>query len=801
MPGSNTYLTTIRGLVQGVGFRPFIYRLAHDFQLKGWVNNTNENVQVALNADPETLDEFIDHLRHLAPPAAQIDSIVTRQIAAEEFKDFRILDSESVSEAVTRVSPDIAVCEACLDDMKQQSTRIDYPFLNCTNCGPRFTIIRDLPYDRARTTMQAFEMCDSCRKEYEDVLDRRFHAQPTACRECGPAYSLRESRGVRHTETKGTQDIAASTAGLIDGGKIVSVKGLGGFFMACDARNEETVSRLRASKNREGKPFAVMFRDADTVREFCLLTPEEEAELISWRRPILILRNQPDPGDTGVSRDSSRLAASVSNGFPTTGVMLPYMPFHYLLFEKLKTPVIVLTSGNLSEVPIIIDNKLAERVLGPVSDAVLLYNREIHNRCDDSVAQVVNSQTRLLRRSRGFVPHPVIIPLEAEGIFAAGAELVNCFAMGKDRQAILSQHIGDLKNYETYEFYRETYGRFKKLFRLDPVLAAHDLHPDYLSTAFARDLELPLVPVQHHHAHIASVLAEHRLDEKVIGVSFDGTGLGDDGRIWGSEFLVCDLESYLRMAHLEYMPMPGGDKVTDEPWRMAVSFLYAVYGRKFLALDLPFLKSLDPDMLDGVVRALEKKLHCPLSSGAGRLFDAVSALLNICTFSSFHAEAPMRLESAIRPDKSSYPYTRLESAAHRDESSTRSARPEGGPSGGKKNNSGTQNICMGPAIEAMVGDLQKGVDRGLISARFHNTVARIITETVERISRESGLKKLVLSGGTFQNRVLSERVENDLRRKGFEVLVPLQLPTNDGGIALGQLAVAAKHRSLGLIGG
>ncbi len=783
MQREKTYLIVVWGLIQGVGFRPFIYRLANGFQLKGWVNNTNENVQIALNTDPETLEEFIAQIRLQAPPASNITSIEFRETEPEYFKDFRIIESESLSDAVTEVSPDIAVCEACLADMKQQPNRIDYPFLNCTNCGPRFTIIRDLPYDRAHTSMQEFEMCPSCRVEYDNVLDRRFHAQPTACADCGPVYSLVEGRGVRieagiHGEVgleagevdgpgkgpgQGKHDEGLEEpTGLIAEGKIVTIKGLGGFFMACDALNEDAVRRLRDSKHREGKPFAVMFRDAGSVREFCQLSPQEQEQLESWRRPIVILRNNPDTG--------MGLAPSVSNGFPTTGAMLPYMPVHYLLFEKLNTPAIVLTSGNLAEEPIIIDNAGALKMLGPVSDAVLHYNRQIHNRCDDSVAMLVNEHPRLIRRSRGYVPNPIGLDLDTEGIFAAGAELVNCFAMGKGQQGIMSQHIGDLKNFETYEFYRETYERFKRLFRLEPDLVAHDLHPDYLSTRFAKELGLPVVPVQHHHAHIASVLAEHKLDEKVIGVSFDGTGLGDDGIIWGSEFLVCDLEAYERITHLEYMPMPGGDRATYEPWRMAVSYLYPLYGRELTQLKLPFLGEIDSRSLEMVIQSIEKNINCPLSSGAGRFFDAVAALLGFCTVSQFHAEAPMRLEAGIMDgEEGIYPYT------------------AGEPLG------------TGPVIDAMVKDIGKGIDPGLISARFHNTASSIIFDTVKRISSYRGIKKIALSGGTFQNRYLSARIENQLRENGFDVFVPLQLPANDGGIALGQLAVAAKRRSLGLI--
>ncbi len=645
MEKQKTYLTTIEGLVQGVGFRPFVYRLAHNFGLKGWVNNTNENVQVCVNTDSHKLEAFVGEVQRQAPKASQIESIEYREVEWEEFEDFRILGSESLSDQVTDVSPDIAACEECLADMNLQSNRINYPFLNCTNCGPRFTIVQDLPYDRANTTMQIFEMCSSCREEYGNVIDRRFHAQPTACKDCGPEYSLVEFSDP--TGSTNQDDIIERTAGLIDEGKIVVVKGLGGFFMACDALNEKAVLRLRKSKHREGKPFAVMFKNLEKVTDFCIISETEGEFLNSWRRPIVITQNR--------HGSVCQLAPSVSNGFPTTGIIMPYMPLHYLLFERLKTSAIVMTSGNLSEEPILIDNETAVSVLGPVTDAVLHYNRDIQNRCDDSVGIVMNEQPRLLRRSRGFVPNPILLNLDTEGIFAAGAELVNCFAMGKGRKAVLSQHIGDLKNFETYAFYKETYERFKRLFRMKTDLVAHDLHPDYLSSRFAEELNLTAIPVQHHHAHIASVLAEHKLDEKVIGISFDGTGLGDDGNIWGSEFLICDLESYERISHLEYIPMPGGDRAAHEPWRMAVSYLYSVYGMELMNMNLPFLKRIKEGNLKLVLQSIEKNINCPLSSGAGRLFDAIAAILDLCSVSQFHAEAPMRLESVIHPgEKGSY---------------------------------------------------------------------------------------------------------------------------------------------------
>ena len=428
MSSLSTYLITITGLVQGVGFRPFVYRLARQFELNGWVNNTNVSVQVCVNAEEAAMQDFVREIHAKAPQASQIESVEVKKVEYQEFDDFRILQSENLSEAITEISPDIAVCDDCLADMKSQSNRIDYPFLNCTNCGPRFTIVRELPYDRHHTTMQAFEMCGSCRQEYENPEDRRFHAQPTACADCGPEYTLVKGED----RITGMGRILAEVVHLIDEGGIVSIKGLGGYFMACDAGNEVAVRRLRDSKHREGKPFAVMFGSLEQAGEYCHLSETELRQLTSWRRPVVILEQK------------QMLAPSVSNGFATTGAMLPYMPFHYLLFEKLKTPAIVLTSGNLSDEPILIDNGVAEAILGTASDAVLTFNRDIQNRCDDSVTMVVNERPRLLRRSRGYVPNPIRLDLDTEGIFAAGAELVNCFAMGKGNQAILSQHIGDL---------------------------------------------------------------------------------------------------------------------------------------------------------------------------------------------------------------------------------------------------------------------------------------------------------------------------------------------------------------------
>jgi hydrogenase maturation protein HypF len=744
----DTFLVEIKGLVQGVGFRPFIHRLAVTNNLTGWVENRNDGVAIKITCTIDTLNQLISSIKQTSPPAANIESINFILTDKEEFIDFKIVKSKTTSNLITDISPDIAICSDCLIDMKVQKNRIDYPFINCTNCGPRFTIIKDLPYDRDKTTMNDFEMCPDCRKEYSDIADRRFHAQPVACSVCGPEYSLLYDSKL----IKKTKDIIDKMVELIKENKIVAIKGLGGFFLACDALSEEAVTRLRKKKNREGKPFAVMFSNIDTIEEYAFVDIAEETSLLSWKKPIVLLKLK------------KSLAPAVSVEFNTIGAMLPYMPLHYLLFEKSNISAIVLTSGNISGEPIVTDNKTAVEKLLNIADAVLTYNRDIYNRTDDSVVTVVNKRERIFRRSRGYVPVPINLNFNVDGILATGAELVNCFCIGKNNQAIISQHIGDLKNIETYEFYCETIERFKKLFRFEPSLLVSDLHPNYLSTQYAVETKLKHIRVQHHHAHIVSCMAENNLDEQVIGVGFDGTGYGDDNNIWGSEFFVCDLKKYTRINHFGYIPMPGGDKVTDEPWRIAVSYLYKIYGNNLLKLDLPFLKNINSSSIELLCDAIDKKINCPMTSSAGRLFDAVAALINLCPYSKFHAEAPMRLESIIENKyEHAYPY------------------------------SISKTISFEETIEQIVKDIQHNVPLSKISTKFHNTVISVIYDVVKEIRDSHNLNKVVLSGGTFQNKYLLENLENLLTNYDFEVFSHKKVPTNDGGIALGQIVIAAKN--------
>jgi hydrogenase maturation protein HypF len=750
----------ISGLVQGVGFRPFVYRLAYQHNICGWVENGNDGVRIHAEGSEIDMEHFLTGLSKEAPKASQILDIDVAEGKSTDSITFEIRKSSDYSDEVTEISPDIAICDKCLADMKLQEHRMEYPFINCTNCGPRFSIIKGLPYDRSKTTMASFEICPVCQKEYTDVMDRRFHAQPIACNNCGPAYEL----VLKDKNFSRIDKIIAETVSLIKAGKILAIKGMGGFHLACDATNERAVSLLRQRKNHEGKPFAVMFKGIEDIEEYLDLSHDEQEALASWRRPIVILKN-------GINK--LKLAKSVSNGFNTTGVMLPYMPFHYLLFERLELPAIVLTSGNLSEEPVIIDNYEAIEHLGSVADAFLIYNRDIYNRTDDSVMMFITGKERMIRRSRGFAPSPLNLNVEVDGIFAAGAELVNCFCLGKDRKAIMSQHIGDLKNLETLDFYTESLSRFLDMFRIKPSLVACDLHPDYLSTRFAEAYasmngDLPLIHVQHHHAHIAACMAEHALDETVIGISMDGVGYGSDGNLWGFEVMLCDLLDYTRKSHLEYVPQPGGDKATLEPWRMALAYLYQYVDHDIETLDLPFIRQLDPEKVSMVKTAIIHKINSPLSSSAGRLFDAVAAMTGLCLNSAFHAEAPMRLEDIMDMDETGCYEIRNDIT-----------------------------IDPGQMIRDIAWDITNKVSAGKISAKFHRSIVNVIELEAVKIRSESDVNKVVLSGGSFQNRFILSETVKVLSGNNFQVFTPSILPSNDGGIALGQLMIAAKKLAQG----
>lgn len=741
----------IKGLVQGVGFRPAVYRIAKEFGLKGWVNNSNEGVQVHVEGGKQQIEAFIEKLKKLPPLASTIISVEEIEAVPKLYSDFSIQKSEVSSNDITQVSPDIAVCEQCLEDMKKQPHRVQYAFTNCTHCGPRFTIIKNLPYDREQTTMAPFSMCETCRQEYETVTNRRFHAQPIACKTCGPTYTLHE----QNEQIEDIDLILERLANLVDSGGIIAIKGLGGYHLMCDAKNDHAVERLRELKLRDEKPFAVMVKDVESANKYAHIKEAEKTTLASWRRPIVLLEGK------------SKLAEGINSGVKSIGLMLPYMPIHHMMFERFKTDAIVLTSGNLTDDPIIIENEQALKEFKQATDAVLTYNREIHNRADDSVVFVANEKPRLIRRSRGYVPEPVRLSFSADGILGVGAELSHSFALGKGNQVLMSQHIGDLKDPKTYSFFEESVSRMQHLFRMKPEVVACDLHPDYLSTRYAKELNLPVIEVQHHHAHIAAAMAEFNLDEPVLGVCWDGTGLGTDGNIWGGEFLYADLNSFERFSHFEYLPLPGGDKAAFEPWRMAVSYLYQVYGDGFLDIKIPFIQYLkQKEELELVLQSIDRKLNTPLSSAAGRLFDAVAALTNTCQLNSFHAEAPMKLEAMI--DKSVQECYRWEHSG---------------------------DISFSPVIRTMVEDLRAEVPVSAISAKFHNTLISVIHTEVRKMKDKYGTQKVILSGGVFQNKYLLEETEKRLA-DDFKVFSPHLIPANDAGIALGQLAVAAKKLNL-----
>jgi len=758
MEQKHTYQIQVKGLVQGVGFRPFIYRLAMRLGLKGSVDNRVEGVCIYVNANQSELLDFLKAIRDEKPQAAEVYEVRFHRKEETIFGDFRILKSRNNVNAdeLTEISPDIAVCKDCLQDMKMQSHRIDFPLINCTHCGPRFSIIKALPYDRDFTTMKVFKMCDRCRTEYTSVLNRRFHAQPVACNDCGPKYSIYENA----KQTEGIPYILSRLAALIEEEKVIALKGLGGFHLMCDAQSKRAVDKLRSIKVRDSKPFAVMFRDLESARKYAVVDEAEAKALESWQRPIVLLE------------DRKALPPSLNSNFSKIGGMLPYMPFHYLMFEVLNTDVVVLTSGNRSEEPIVIDNQKMIQTFEKQVAAIITYNREIHNRVDDSVMQKVGRGMQLIRRSRSFAPQSFLMPSNVNHIVAVGAELLNTFAVGRGRKVFLSQHIGDLKNAESLGFFEESMKRFQDLFRVNPQLMVCDKHPDYLSSKYAHAAGIQLLEVQHHHAHMASCMVENKLNERLIGIVFDGTGLGDDGNIWGGEFFVGNLKSYERFAHFQYIALPGGDQVTKEPWRTAISVLYQCFGEDFLKMNIPFLKNLDADKVNLLLQMIDKKINCPLSSGMGRLFDAVSAMCELVQKSGFHAEAPMRLEDAIKKgEQAYYPFELAES------------------------------IPIKPIVKAVVSDIKAGKAAGLISARFHNTLVKISLQTCLNIRKKTKLNKVVLSGGSFQNKYLSENLINALTEEGFEVFNQQKIPSNDGGISLGQIAIASawlenKHETI-----
>ncbi|MBR3391872.1 MAG: carbamoyltransferase HypF [Firmicutes bacterium] len=747
----------IGGIVQGVGFRPFVYRLAREHDLTGWVFNHAAGVTVEAEGEREEVDAFIAALKEEPPYLAAIDRLDVAFIPPQDEYDFRILDSAGGSRE-TLISPDMATCPDCLADMRDPvNRRYRYAFTNCTNCGPRFTIIKSLPYDRPRTTMAGFPMCGDCAKEYRDPTDRRFHAQPVACPACGPRLIFTDAAG---NELSG-DPLELAHAKLREG-RILAVKGLGGFHLCCDAHNAAAVEVLRRRKLRWDRPFALMMPDADMVREYCSLTSEEEESLTGPRRPILLLKRR---------SDGRELPRAIAPGNGRLGVMLPYTPLHHLLLEQ--WPALVMTSGNISDEPIVYEDGEAVRKLSGLADFFLTHDRPIFRRCDDSVAVFAAGSPRLIRRSRGYAPEPRPILDCGRPILACGGQQKNTFCLTRGDKAFLSQHIGDLDNLPTLDSFRRETGYFTEMFNSRPQVLAADKHPDYLATRFAREYPEAdkLVYVQHHHAHLASVLAEHsRWFQPAIGLVFDGTGLGDDGTIWGGEALIGDCVSFTRAAHLLPLPLLGGEQAVREPWRQALAAAALAFDRE--GKELPSELTLDwPADWPLLLRAGRAGINAPLSSGMGRLFDAAAALSGVCPVATYEGQAAVEFEQKLNeltPDETAPVY-------------------------GFELTDSDQGLVLDwrPLLRSLIEDRLRGKSQAALSCGFHRAVAEACLKLCLRLRQDSGLNDAVLSGGCWQNVWLLEEVCRLLEGAGFNVMTNHAVPCNDGGLSYGQAAVAA----------
>ena len=747
---------TIPGVVQGVGFRPFVYRMARRHGLTGSVRNSLQGALAELEGRETALERFLDQLQSSASNAGRYARCQVTWGEPSGVSTLSIEESLRNGTADLYPAPDLGICDACLGELFDgRDRRGGYPLITCTECGPRFTAVHSLPYDRQRTTMAAFTMCARCRCEYEDADDRRFHAENIACADCGPRVSLHSPDGALVSEP----DAVGRVADGLRAGAVVAIKGVGGYHLACDARNGGAVAALRRRKRREAKPLAVMVADVLQARALCHVSDTEARLLTSSARPIVLLDMRPGAG----------IAEEVAPGCPELGVVLPYTPLHHLLLAAVRTPL-VMTSGNASDEPIAYRDADALTRLRGVVDLFVTHDRPIQVACDDSVARVVGNTPRLVRRSRGYVPLAVRLPVAApQPLLACGGELKSTFALVRDGEAFLSQHLGDLTSEGAFRGFVEAVGHFRRLLDLTPEVVSHDLHPAYRSTIYAQSLEgVERVAVQHHHAHIAACLADNGVDRPVIGVAWDGSGYGVDGHVWGGEFLVADLAGFERAGHFESVPMPGGDAAVREPWRMAAVFLRATYGATMDTLDLAFMRRLDPVAWRVLSRAADRGLNSPLTSSAGRLFDAVASLLGLRDRIAFEGQAAMELEAlAEREADGVYPTT--------------VATGE------------TLVVRTTDVIRGVVDDLLREVPPARIAARFHATLADVLAQVCERIRERSGIAAVALSGGVFQNTRLLKAATERLDARGFEVYSHRQVPPNDGGLSLGQAAVAARR--------
>ncbi|HZT57629.1 MAG TPA: carbamoyltransferase HypF [Pyrinomonadaceae bacterium] len=760
-----------RGAVQGVGFRPFVFRLATELNLRGWVVNSSQGVFAEVEGDERELKDFLLRLERERPPRSFIQSLESSFLDPVGFERFEIRASDDAGEKTALVLPDIATCPDCLRDILDPSNRRHlYPFANCTNCGPRYSIIERLPYDRPHTTMRAFEICDDCRREYVDPLDRRFHAQPNACPACGPRLELWDKRGASWA-ARG--EALRRAAKAVTEGAILAVKGLGGFHLVADALNFGAVERLRQLKRREEKPFALMLPALASVEEVCEVSPLERRLLLSPEAPIVLLRRKADSRQSAIRNPQSAIASSVAPGNPYLGVMLPYTPLHHLLMRELGFPVVA-TSGNLSDEPICTDEREAVERLGGIADLFLVHDRAIARHVDDSIVRVMAGRELVMRRARGYAPLPVRLREDVPPTLAVGAHMKNAVAATKGRDAFISQHVGDLNTEQSFDAFRRVVENFSELYELRPRVVAADDHPDYRSTRFARATQLPLVSVQHHYAHVLSCMAENELEAPALGVAWDGTGLGADGTVWGGEFLYVTPDSFVRAAHLRTFPLPGGDRAAREPRRSALGLLHELYGdAAFEMRDLATLGAFDAQELRLLKLALARGVGAHTTSSAGRLFDAVASITGLRQRSRFEGQAAMELEFAVEGFETDARYE-LEL-----------------PSPCVRALSEPRLLDWSTLVEELIEDARRGLAHGLVSAKFHNALA----ESIVSVARAVGEERVVLSGGCFQNKYLTERAIERLRAEGFRPYWHQRVPPNDGGIALGQVVAASRAKT------
>jgi len=736
---------TVFGVVQGVGFRPFVYRLAKKLELSGWVKNFGLGVEIWLeNNNYEKFSEFLALLKKERPPLSLIKEIKVEKKSPKGFTDFEIKKSKP-GEAFVFISPDISICDECLKEMNDpKDRRYRYPFINCTNCGPRYTIVESLPYDRDKTSMRNFKMCPKCRKEYENPLDRRYHAQPVACPVCGPHVELKNAKTGKKIENPIENAVA-----LIKRGKILAVKGLGGFHLVCDAFNEKAVLKLRKIKERKTKPFALMAKDLETAKKFVEIGPEEEKFLVSPQRPIVLLKTK-------------KKIPNIAPFLKEFGIMLPYTPLHYLLMENLD--LIVATSSNKKDAPIIKDEN---KEIKELCDYILTHNRPIVMRADDSVMKVVNKKPLFIRRARGFVPYPQEVPSElkvSSHLIALGGELKDTISIYKNGYIVTSQFLGDLDEYKNFQYFEEALHHLTHLFDVKPEMVISDFHPDFRTTRFAQKMNIPHFQIQHHFAHSLAPMIEHQIspNETVLGVSLDGFGYGEDGKAWGGEFLICNYSTYKRFAHFEYVHLPGGDLASKQPWRMALSYLYKLFGENILNSEV--FGNIEKKKIKAVLSQIKYKINSPLTSSCGRLFDAVSWLLGVAPLEiEYEAEAPMRLEAISFPIENEFYEFKLL-------------------------NKNPIQISFLPVINSILNDLKNIKDISLIASKFHSTIVRAIKEIAIFAREKFGVKIISLSGGVFLNKIILSLCEKILKNEGFKVIRPINYSPNDESLSIGQIA-------------